>query len=278
MILDDVQNRPDDRGIALDQVGVTGLRYPISVWDREHAKQDTIAEISMSVALPSHLKGTHLSRFIEILDTHAGELTQRTIPTVLADLQQRLDSPTAHLRVTFPYFLARSAPVSGATALMDYTCAFTATAHQNTTRFRVSVRVPVTSVCPCSKAISDYGAHNQRGYVTITITPTRDSEGGFALVWLEELIDIAEASASSPVYPLLKRNDERHVTMAGYDHPVFVEDMVRGVATHLQADQRIERFSVEAINDESIHNHGAFARTEWPPCDPAGPARGVPWP
>jgi len=277
VILDDVQSQPDDRGVALDQVGVRGLRYPICVWDREHAKQDTIAEISMSVALPAHVKGAHLSRFIEILDTHAGELTQRTIPTVLADMQLRLNSPTAHLCVAFPYFLARSAPVSGATALMDYACAFTATAHNGTTRFDLSVRVPVTSVCPCSKAISDYGAHNQRGYLTLTITPTRDGEGGFALVWIEELIDIAEASASSPVYPLLKRSDERHVTMAGYDHPVFVEDMVRAVATQLRNDHRIERFTVEAINDESIHNHSAFARTDWPPRNPLGPPGGAAW-
>jgi len=276
VILEDVQNRPDDRGLALDQVGVTGLRYPICVWDRDHAKQDTIAEISMAVGLPAQVKGTHLSRFIELLDAHAGELTQRTIPTVLAGMQRRLGSPTAHLRVCFPYFLARTAPVSGATALMDYACTFTATAHGELVGFGLSVRVPVTSVCPCSKAISDYGAHNQRGYLTLDVTPGRDGEGGFALVWIEELIDIAEASASSPIYPLLKRSDERHVTMAGYDNPVFVEDMVRAVAAQLRADERIDRFTVEAVNEESIHNHGAFARLAWPP-RPDTAAVGAPW-
>ena len=264
-MLEDVQNRPDGRGVALDQVGTTGLRYPISVWDRDHAKQDTIAEVTMSVALPAHLKGTHLSRFIEVLDDHAGELTQRTIPAVLADLQRRLDTATAHLTVTFPYFLRRAAPISGAAALMDYACTFSATAHGDTVQFELAVRVPVTSVCPCSKAISDYGAHNQRGYITVAVHPRRDDDGEFAMVWIEELIETAESAASSPVYPLLKRSDERHVTMAGYDNPMFVEDMVRGVAAELRADDRIERFRVEAINDESIHNHGAFARLAWPP-------------
>ncbi len=265
MILEDVQNWPDHRGIALDEVGITGLRYPISVWDRQHAKQDTIAEISLAVGLAAEVKGTHLSRFVELLGEHAGELIQRTIPTVLAQMQQRLDSRTAYLRVAFPYFLPRAAPVSGATALMDYACSFTATAAPGSMAFELSVRVAVSSVCPCSKAISDYGAHNQRGYLTVQVRPVRDGEGGFALVWIEELVDIAEASASSPVYPLLKRSDERHVTMAGYDNPVFVEDMVRAVAARLRDDERIERFGVAAVTEESIHNHGAYARLEWPP-------------
>lgn len=268
MILDDVQSQVDDRGLALDEVGVTGLRHPISVWDRERSKQDTIAEVSMSVALPAHLRGTHLSRFVEILGEHAGELTQATLPGVLAEVRRRLDSPAAGIRLAFPYFLPRRAPVSGATALMDYACAFSARSQGEVVDFGLSVRVPVTSVCPCSKAISDYGAHNQRGHLTIDVTPRRGEDDQFALVWIEDLIAVAEASASSPVYPLLKRTDERHVTMAGYDHPVFVEDMTRNAAAQLRGDARIERFTVEAVNQESIHNHAAYARLTWPPTGP----------
>jgi GTP cyclohydrolase I len=262
-MLEDVQNRPDSRGIAIDAVGVSGLRYPISVLDQAHAKQDTIAEISMSVGLPADVKGTHLSRFLEILDAHCGELTQRTIPSVLQDMLQRLDTTDAQLTVAFPYFLPRSAPVTGATALMDYACRFRARSASSGSEFALQVAVPVTSVCPCSKAISDYGAHNQRGLITIEVWP-RQEDDEFALIWIEDLIAVAESSASSPVYPLLKRADERHVTMAGYDNPVFVEDMVREVARQLAADDRVRAFTVEAMNDESIHNHGAFARISYP--------------
>jgi GTP cyclohydrolase I len=263
VILEDVQNRPDSRGIAIDAVGVNGLRYPISVLDQAHAKQDTIAEISMAVALPANVKGTHLSRFLEILDEHCGELTQRTIPIVLQDMQRRLQTRDAQLTVAFPYFLPRSAPVTGATALMDYACRFRARMSAETCEFALHVAVPVTSVCPCSKAVSDYGAHNQRGLITIEVSP-RQRDGEFDMIWIEDLIAIAEGSASSPVYPLLKRADERHITMAGYDNPVFVEDMVRESARQLQADDRVEAFTVEAINDESIHNHSAFARIDYP--------------
>jgi GTP cyclohydrolase I len=263
VILDDVQSRPDSRGIAIDAVGVNGLRYPISVLDQAHAKQDTIAEISMAVALPADIKGTHLSRFLEILAEHCGELTQRTIPTVLRDIQRRMDTLDAQLTVAFPYFLPRSAPVTGATALMDYACRFHARMSADHAEFALQVAVPVTSVCPCSKAISDYGAHNQRGLITIEVWP-RNRDGEFDLIWIEDLITIAEGSGSSPVYPLLKRADERHVTMAGYDNPVFVEDMVREAARQLETDDRVAAFTVEAVNDESIHNHGAFARISRP--------------
>lgn len=263
MILEDVQNRLDSRGIAIDAVGVKGLRYPISVWDQARAKQDTIAEISMSVALPAKVKGTHLSRFLEILDEHCGELTQRTIPTVLKEMQRRLHTRDAQLSVAFPYFVPRQAPVTGATALMDYACRFDARISDGSIAFALQVAVPVTSVCPCSKAISDYGAHNQRGLITIKVCPSQ-RDGEFDLIWIEEVIAIAEASASSPVYPLLKRADERYVTMAGYDKPVFVEDMAREATLQLRADDRVAAFTVEAVNDESIHNHGAFARISYP--------------
>jgi GTP cyclohydrolase I len=259
--LEDVQNRPDSRGITIDRVGISDIRYPISVWDRDQGKQATIAEVSMSVGLPAEVKGTHLSRFVELLHENAGELTQRTIPSVLARMQQRLGSHTAHLSMSFPYFLSRPAPVTGATALMDYSCQFRSTADGGDVTFSIEVQVPVTSVCPCSKAISDYGAHNQRGLITIEVWP-RYEDDDFALIWIEDLIEIAESSASSPIYPLLKRADERHVTMQGYDNPVFVEDMVRHAAEYLQADARLSGFTVQAVNDESIHNHSAFARIE----------------
>jgi GTP cyclohydrolase I len=266
MTLPDVQSEPDGRGIGIDEVGISGLRYPVSVFHAEHGKQDTVASISLSVSLPPEQKGSHLSRFVEVLDEHAGELTPQSIPTVLQRVRDRLDAHSATLAIRFPYFLRRSAPISRASALIDYACGINASIHDDVLEFAISAGVPVTSVCPCSKAISDYGAHNQRGTVTIHAVPTWSD--GTDHLWLEDLIEAAEASGSSPVFPLLKRDDERHVTMAAYDHPVFVEDMVRSVADRLRHDPRIVRFSVEAVNDESIHNHAAFARLAWPPSHP----------
>jgi GTP cyclohydrolase IB len=260
--LDDVQARPDTRGVALDEVGVRGLRHPIVVWDRERDKQETIAEISMSVSLSAHIKGTHLSRFVEVLGEHAGEITMRTIPGILAALRQRLDATRARIEVCFPYFIERAAPVTRARALLDYQCQFTGEADDSGCRFTLTVQVPVTSVCPCSKAISDYGAHNQRGCITISVRVGADPDGEPHLVWIEELVELAERSASAPVFPLLKRPDERYLTMLAYDNPVFVEDMARSVAHNLRADTRVTWFAVEAVNEESIHNHAAYARVE----------------
>jgi GTP cyclohydrolase IB len=275
MTLEDVQARSDSRGVALDEVGVRGLRYPIVVWDRERDKQETIAEIAMSVSLPAHLKGTHLSRFIEVLSEHAGEVTMRTIPTILAALRHRLHAERARMEVCFPYFIERAAPVTGTRALLDYQCQFTGEADDRGDRFTLTVRVPVTSVCPCSKTISDYGAHNQRGQIAISVQTTQDLDGEPQVIWIEELVEFAERSASAPVFPLLKRPDERHVTMLAYDNPVFVEDMVRNVATCLRADPRLTWFAVEATNEESIHNHAAFARVEEPGVDAA--RKGTAW-
>lgn len=261
--MEDVQGRRDEREVALDRVGVSGLRYPIVVLDRDHQEQHTVAVLKMSVNLPHEFKGTHMSRFIEVLNEHRGEITMRTVPTVLRDLRRKLDAESAHIHLVFPYFLERRAPVSGASALMDYECCFDAGVKGGKDEFVFGVRVPVTSLCPCSKAISDYGAHNQRGYITIDVQTVRDPENNFALVWFEELIEIAERSASAPVYPLLKRSDERHVTMQAFDNPVFVEDMVRNVALVLRNDSRIAWFRINALNQESIHNHSAFASVEW---------------
>lgn len=241
---------------------MTGLRHPIVVLDRDLGKQETVADVTLTVNLAADVKGAHLSRFLEVLEDHAGEVTQHTIPAILADLRRRLDSGRARLEVAFPYFLTRAAPVTGARGTMDYQCRFEAEADAEHLDFVLSVRVPVTSVCPCSKAISDYGAHNQRGFITMAVR-TEERSDDSALVWIEELIDVAEGCASAPVYPVLKRPDERYVTMAAFDNPVFVEDMARGVAARLQADDRIAWFSIEALNDESIHNHAAFARLTW---------------
>lgn len=261
--MEDVQNHRDTRCLPIDQVGVTGLRYPITVLDRRRERQDTIADVSLSVSLPHEFKGTHMSRFVEVLNEQRTEITMRTLPDMLVRLKGRLDAERARVEVRFPYFLERVAPVSESRAYMDYDCAFVGEMSGEEQDFVLSVRVPVTSLCPCSKAISDYGAHNQRGHVTIDVRTNRDKQGAFAFFWIEELIDLAEQSASAPVYPLLKRSDERHVTMQAYDNPVFVEDLVRNVALKLRDDPRVTWFRVHAMNQESIHNHNAFARIEW---------------
>src|SRR5262245_30841521 len=192
LILEDVQSREDTRGIALEQVGVSGIRYPLVVLDREHAKQETVGEFSLYVRLPASAKGAHMSRFVEVLTDHTGEVTMHTLPRMLDDLRTRLGSDRAAVTVRFPYFVERAAPVTGARALMDYECAFAAEGGYDDVAFSLPVRVPVTSVCPCSKAISDYGAHNQRGYITITLH-TRDKDiASKDLVWIEELIEVAE--------------------------------------------------------------------------------------
>lgn len=261
--MDDVQNLQDVRRIPIDRVGVSNLRYPIVVLDRQRGKQETVATLAMSVSLPHHFKGTHMSRFIEVLNKHRGEVTSQTLPEILRELRTRLDAESAHIEVGFPYFLERSAPVTEAKALMDYECTLVGESTGDKEDFVLGVRVPVTSLCPCSKQISDYGAHNQRGYVTIEVRHARKESGEREIIWIEELIEVAEQSASAPVYALLKRADERHVTMQAYDNPVFVEDMVRNVALHLQRDGRVQWFRVHARNDESIHNHSVFAQVEW---------------
>ena len=208
--MEDVQSYPDERRIAIDRVGVRGLRYPITVLDPSNRTQETTAAITMSVSLPHHFKGTHMSRFIEVLNEHRGEVTLRTLPAILADLRQRLEAERAHVKVAFPYFMERTAPVSGAKSLMDYESWFVAESTEE-----------------------------------------------------ERLVDWAEGCASAPLYPLLKRSDERHVTMQAYDNPAFVEDVVRDMSARLRSDRRIEWHSVEVETLESIHNHNAYASIEW---------------
>ncbi len=261
--MDDVQNYQDERRIPIDQVGVSDLRYPIVVLDRGQGRQHTTARLKMSVNLPHHFKGTHMSRFLEAINDHRGEITMMTLPAILKDLRERLEAESARIEVAFPYFLERSAPVSEAKGLMDYNCTFVGEMNGTKEDFILGVQVPVTTLCPCSKTISDYGAHNQRGYINVEVRSVGKDSGNPELIWIEELIDIAERSASAPVYPLLKRADERHVTMQAYDNPVFVEDLVRNVAGRLQDDPRVAWFRVDVENHESIHNHNVFARIEW---------------
>jgi GTP cyclohydrolase I len=259
-MLQDVQALPDSRGVALDEVGIEGLRYPLLVADRQGCKRETVATVKMSVSVDAHVKGAHLSRFVDVLHAWREQLGPDSVLNIVDDLRQRMGSTKAQVELAFPYFLERYAPVTGIASFMDYTCVLTATASDAGHDMVIQVQVPVTSVCPCSKAISDRGAHNQRGQIIIearpAVIPTSD-------LWFDDLIEIAESAGSSPVYALLKRPDERHVTMAGYDNPVFVEDMARTVALALQRDPRLASFRIRVTNDESIHNHAAFAQLPW---------------
>jgi GTP cyclohydrolase I len=256
--LPDIQATPDTRGIAIDQVGVSDLRYPIQVTDHEGNPFPTVATISMSVHLPHQFKGTHMSRFLEVLSKHEGEVTSRTLPDILHDLKQQLHAEEAHIEVAFTYFVTKNAPVSGAPAKVACDCVFMGTSNGSRDDLVLRVTVPITTLCPCSKEISDYGAHNQRGYLTMEVRP-RSKGSGCELILIEELIEVAERSGSAPIYALLKRTDERHVTMQAYDNPVFVEDVVRNAAALLRADKRVASFTVKAVNHESIHDHNAFA-------------------
>lgn len=261
--LADVQNSKDGRGVALDQVGVRDLKYPITVLDRDEETQQTVAEISMSVGLPQEFKGTHMSRFVEVLNEHRGEFTMRTLPNILQTLRQRLEAEQARIEMEFPYFLERTAPVTEKNALMDYDCSFIGEMNGKESTFTLGVTVPVTSLCPCSKEISDEGAHNQRGHVDVQIRSVPKDDGTPTMIWIEEIVEMAESAASAPLYPLLKRPDERHVTMEAYQNPAFVEDTTRDMAVKLKEDERVAWFHLQVENFESIHNHNAFAEVQW---------------
>ena len=253
--LHDKQSERDDRELRIDKVGVRGLRFPIQIRDKAHTLQNTIATIGMFVDLPKEFKGTHMSRFIEVLNAHGNVVHVKNIEEILFAMQKKLHAVTSHLEMEFPFFLEKKAPVSGMTSLMDYTARFDAAARGKEIDFVLTVKAKVTTLCPCSKAISAYGAHNQRGEVTVQI---RSSE----TVWIEDLIAIIESSASSELYALLKREDEKAVTERAYENPVFVEDLVRNVALKLNAHRDVTWYKVEAENYESIHNHNAYACIE----------------
>ncbi len=253
--LTDTQNERDDRQLPIDRVGVRSLRFPLRIRDRDSAVQHTVATVSLAVDLPHHFKGTHMSRFVEVLHAHGTELTVSTIAGMPRELLKKLHADKAHVEFRFPYFRAKKAPVTQAEGLLDYGVRFEVDADSAKSDILLSVEVPVTTLCPCSKAISVHGAHNQRGVVTLSV---RFEE----IVWIEELIELVEASASSELYSLLKRPDEKYVTEAAFENPVFVEDLVRNVAQKVKKDQRITWFRVEAENYESIHNHNAWAVIE----------------
>jgi GTP cyclohydrolase I len=257
-MLPDVQGLPDERGVALDEVGIEGLRYPLLIADGQGVKRETVATVDMSVGIGADVKGAHLSRFVEVLHAWRDQLDRASALSLAEDVRTRLGTDSARVRLSFAYFLERPAPVTGALSFSEYQCTLSVGSSDHGTSLKLQVRVPVTSVCPCSKAISDRGAHNQRGYVTIVAEPASGAQ-----IWFDDLIEVAEASGSSPVYALLKRPDERYVTMAGYDNPVFVEDMARHVAVVLRDDARVTRFQVRVVNDESIHNHAAYAQLDW---------------
>lgn len=259
-MMEDVQARSDSRGVALDEVGVTGVRLPIEVLDRASAKQSTVARVSMGVDLPPEVKGTHLSRFMQALRDHRDAFTLFSLSELTADMRHRVGASAVRVRIEFPYFINKAAPVSGEVGTLDVDCAFEILDRDGALDHWLEVTTPVTTVCPCSRDISDYGAHNQRGHVTIRVRCANDDADLPALVWIEELVEIAEAAGSSPLYPVVKRPDERHITMAAYDRPQFVEDVARDVAVALKADARIAAYEVRVENDESIHVHNAFAR------------------
>ena len=253
--IEDVQSRADTRRIPIDKVGIKGIRHPVRVRDRSGGEQHTIATFDMFVTLPHDFKGTHMSRFVEILNDHEYEITVESFRVMLREMTERLEAKSGYIQMSFPYFINKAAPVSGVRSLMDYEVTLTGTITEEGAAMHVKVVVPVTSLCPCSKAISDYGAHNQRSHVTV------EAKTG-AFVWVEELIDIVESEASCELYGLLKRPDEKYVTERAYDNPKFVEDMVRDVAQRLNEDERILGYVVESENFESIHNHSAYARIE----------------
>ena len=253
--LHDKQSERDHRDLRIDKVGVRGLRFPIQVRDKAHSLQNTVATIGMYVDLPKQFKGTHMSRFIEVLHAHGSVVHVESISDILHAMQAKLKADTAHLEMEFPFFLTKTAPVSGRESVMDYTARFDATACGREIDFVLTVIAAVTTVCPCSKAIAKYGAHNQRGNVTVQLRSRR-------AIWIEDVIAIIEASASSELYSLLKRQDEKAVTERGYENPVFVEDLVRNVALKLNAHADVGWYKVEAENYESIHNHNAYACIE----------------
>ncbi len=251
----DVQSSADTRHLAINKVGIKSIRHPIQVRDKSVGVQHTIATFNMYVHLPHNFKGTHMSRFVQILNQHGREISVESFEGILREMVEKLEAKSGYIEMAFPYFVNKTAPVSGVQSLLDYDITFIGEIVDGKYRFNMRVLIPVTSLCPCSKEISDRGAHNQRSHVTLTVR----TKGA---VWIEDVVRIAEEQASSELYGLLKRPDEKFVTERAYDNPKFVEDMVRDVAAVLNADDRIEAYVVESENFESIHNHSAYALIE----------------
>ena len=260
----DVQGSVDTRRIDIDKVGIKGIRHPVRVMDRSSGEQSTVALFNMYVDLPHDFKGTHMSRFVEVLNRHQDGITVESFRRMLAEMTERLEARSGYIEMSFAYFITKPAPVSAVTSLMDYEVRLIGHIDGADTRIETEVLVPVTSLCPCSKQISNYGAHNQRSHVTVRIRNT-------ALVWIEELIELVENEASCQLYGLLKRPDEKYVTEHAYENPKFVEDMVRDIAVRLNEEPRVEAYVVEVENFESIHNHSAYAMIEREKADAHSP-------
>jgi GTP cyclohydrolase I len=250
----DIQNHKDNRNIDIDQVGVKGIRYPITVLDKNMGEQQTVAKINMSVNLPRQYKGTHMSRFVEILNEHSRCISLQNFSDILEEMKKRLNAESAHMEITFPYFINKTAPVTGSEGLMEYLCTYKGSLNIKTDLV-IIIQVPISTLCPCSKEISDFGAHNQRGEVRLQVRFKK-------FIWIEDLISLVEGSASSDIYSVLKREDEKYVTEKAYNNPMFVEDIVRDIAQKLNKDPNITWFAVESENLESIHNHNAYAYVE----------------
>jgi GTP cyclohydrolase I len=253
--VEDVQGHADTRQMPINKVGIKDIYHPVKVKDRARGEQHTVANFNMYVNLPHNFKGTHMSRFVEILHRHEREISVESFGLMLAEMTEHLAASAGHIEMTFPYFVMKKAPVSGVESLMNYQATIFGEHRAGKTEVWLKVVVPTTSLCPCSKEISDYGAHNQRSHITLT---ARLAEH----MWLEELIEIAERQASCEVYGILKRPDEKYVTERAYDNPKFVEDTVRDVAMALNKEKRIRAYIVESENFESIHNHSAYAMIE----------------
>ena len=251
--LPDTQGLEDTRNLPINKVGIKDILHPMVIKQRSGQDQTTVASFNMYVNLPHNLKGTHMSRFVHILNNHEEQITVDTFKSMIEEMLTLLEAESGHVEMTFPYFINKTAPESKVKSLLDYTVTFIGEANKGVSNLKVKVLVPVTSLCPCSKKISAYGAHNQRSHVTVTATIND-------FMWIEEIIDIVEKEASSELYALLKRPDEKHVTELAYDNPKFVEDMVRDIAAHFAEDKRVLEYIVESENFESIHNHSAYAQ------------------
>ena len=251
----DVQSSADSRRIAIDKVGIKNIRHPVRIKDRSGHEQHTVATFNMYVYLPHNFKGTHMSRFVQILNSHENEIGVESFKEMLTEMAERLEADAGHIEMNFPYFVNKMAPISGVQSLLDYDVTLIGEIRNGKPEMYIKVVVPVTSLCPCSKEISAYGAHNQRSHVTVQMR----SKG---FIWIEEIIELVEKEASCELYGLLKRPDEKQVTERAYDNPKFVEDMVRDVAGKLNQDDRVGAYRVESENFESIHNHSAYALIE----------------
>jgi GTP cyclohydrolase IB len=251
----DVQAALDSRRIAINRAGIRSIRHPVKIADKGRRTQHVVATFDMHANLSHQLKGVHMSRFVEILNSNNRVISVKSFESIVNAVVQKLETDSGGVEMTFPYFMSKTAPITGITSLMDYEVTFAGKLHEGSYQFNLKVVVPVTSLCPCSKQVSEYGAHNQRSHISISVTPANS-------VWIEDLIHVAEDQASCELYGLLKRADEKYVTEKAFDNPKFVEDVVRDVAAVLNRDARINAYVVESENFESIHNHSAYAFIE----------------